>query len=196
MKTSMKTITRIITVLTLALVFVTAAQAQVRVNPKVGVNLSALEAKLQDFDAETRAGWNAGVDFRVGKGLFYVSPGAHYYSFTARLIDHELNPDNVQFEEETTIQSLRIPLNVGVNILGLRAQGGLTGAYVLGVTEKNGFAFDASDLNRFTYGANVGVGIDLLFLTADLNYEIGLRDFFKEAAGENNILTLSVGLKF
>ena len=45
--------------------------AQVRVSPKVGVNLSGLDTKLSDFDAEARAGWHAGLDFRVGEGFIF-----------------------------------------------------------------------------------------------------------------------------
>ena len=58
------------------------------------------------------------------------------------------------------------------------------------------FDFDVKDLNRFNYGANLGVGIDLAFLTVDVTYEIGLKDYFQNAEGRNNMLTASVGIKF
>ncbi|MCB0639618.1 MAG: porin family protein [Lewinella sp.] len=198
----MKTNLRLLTVLC-AFAFVTATvSAQTRVTPRVGVNVSGLETSLQDFDADVRAGWNAGFDLRVGSGIFFLNPGLHYYSFTARLFD-EVNQDTqVDFSEETTIQSLRAPLNIGLRLtgdnglLGIYAKGGVTPAYVLGVKETDNFNFSADELNRFTWGANVGVGVDILFLTAELNYEKGLTDFFDGVEGRNNMLTLSVGLKF
>jgi hypothetical protein len=108
----------------------------------------------------------------------------------------------VNFREETTIQSLKVPVNIGLRLtgdnglLGLYAKGGIAPTYVLGVKETDNFDFKVDDLNRFTWGANVGVGVDILFLTADLTYEKGLTDFFDGVEGKNNVLTLSVGLKF
>lgn len=175
---------------------------QVKVNPKVGLNVSALDTKIQDIRAEARVGWNAGVDFRIGGGIFYLNPGVHYNSFTARLIKDVEFPDDIAFKDETTIQSVRLPLNLGLRLtgdnglLGVHVKGGVTPAYVIGVSEKPEFSFDIDRLNRFTLGANVGAGVDVLIFTIDANYEIGLSDFFKDSDGRNNMLTLSVGLKF
>ncbi|MCB0579047.1 MAG: outer membrane beta-barrel protein, partial [Phaeodactylibacter sp.] len=75
-------------------------------------------------------------------------------------------------------------------------KGGVVPTMVTGVTEKQDFSFNKDDLNTFTMGANVGAGIDFLVFTLDANYEIGLNDFFKDAEGRNNMLTVSLGLKF
>ena len=177
-------------------------QAQVRVSPKVGVNLSGLDTKLTDFDAEARAGWHAGLDFCMGEGFFFLNPGVQYQSYTARLVQNIDQNTEVNFSDETTIQSLKAPLNLGLRItgdnglLGLHLKGGIVPTYVLGVKEVNDFNFSEDRLNRLSWGANMGVGIDLLFFTADLTYEKGLTDFFKDAEGKNNVLSLSVGLKF
>ncbi len=178
------------------------AFAQLRVTPKVGVNISALDTRIQDIDAEARVGWNAGFDLRAGDGLFFFKPGLHYYSFTARLLqDVDPNTD-VDLSEETTIQSLKMPLNIGLRVtgdnglIGVHVHGGLIPTYVLGVREKPIFAFDRDDLEDFTLGANLGVGVDVLFLTVSANYEIGMTNFFVDSDENNNILTLSAGLKF
>jgi len=176
--------------------------AQISVNPKVGVNLSALDTKIQDIDAEARAGWNAGFDLRVGKGVVFLNPGLHYYSVTARLFKEIESPDDVNLSEETTIQSVRVPVNIGIKLtgkgglIGLHAKGGIVPAYVINVKERPSFDLDLEDLNRLTWGANVGLGLDVLFFTVDLNYEIGLSKFFKDSEGKNNMLTASVGIKF
>lgn len=62
--------------------------------------------------------------------------------------------------------------------------------------EKNGIDFNKEDFNSFIWGVNVGVGVNFLFFMADLNYEIGLDDFFVNVEGGNNVLSLSVGIKF
>ncbi len=175
---------------------------QVKVNPKVGVNFSALDVKLQDITADARVGWNAGLDLRMGDGIFYFAPGAHYYSYTARLVKEVQAPDDLKLREETTIQNLKVPINLGIRItgdnglLGIHLRGGVVPSMVLGVTERTDFAFDRDRLNTFTWGANMGVGVDLLFLTLDASYEIGMSDFFKNAEGRNNMLTISAGIKF
>ncbi len=181
--------------MTAALFVATQMSAQVAINPKVGVNVSGIEAELGDLRTDVRAGWNAGLDFRVGKGL-YFSPGIHFYSNKAGLTNEIENRDDFRFEGETQIQSIKVPMNIGLKILGLRAYGGVSPTYVLGVNEAPDFAFDVDNLNRLTWGGNLGVGLDLLFLTIDATYEIGLTDYFKDAEGANNVLSLSVGLKF
>lgn len=168
---------------------------QVKINPKVGVNISAIEAKLNDINTEGRAGWNAGIDFRVGK-VVYLAPGAHFYSYNARLTRDIDNPEDFDFQGETQIQSIKMPLNMGLKVLGLRAYGGITPTFVLGVKEQPDFSFDKDQLNSLTWGGNLGVGLDLLFLTVDASYEVGLTDYFKDVEGKNNVFTLSVGVKF
>lgn len=193
---------KIITTLFACALFTLPALAQVKVNPKVGVNFSALDVKLQDITADARVGWNAGLDFRMGDGIFYFMPGAHYYSYTARLVKEVQAPDDLKLRDETTIQNLKVPINLGIRItgdnglLGIHLHGGVVPSMVLGVTERTDFAFDRGRLNTFTWGANMGVGIDLLFLTLDASYEIGMSDFFKNAEGRNNMLTISAGVKF
>ena len=163
-----------------------SVSAQVTINPKAGINVSAIDAKLGDFDAQARAGWNAGVDFRLGDGFLYLQPGIHYYNYTARLIKDLNDPNDVELKDETTIQNLKIPVNLG----------GIVPTYTLGVKERAGFAFDKEALKDWTFGANIGAGVDIFFLTVDVNYEIGLTDYFENVEGKNNVLTLSAGIKF
>jgi len=178
------------------------AQSQVKVIPQVGVNLSGLDTKIGDLRTEAKAGWNAGVDFRIGRGFIYLNPGAHFYSNTARLLRDFDDPVLVMWKGETKIESIKTPLNIGVNLtgtnglLGFRAEAGFVPTYVLAVQETDTYQLDIEELNRLTWGWNLGVGLDLLFFTADLNYEIGKSNFFKDVEGRNNMVTLSVGIKF
>lgn len=180
------------------------AQAQVKLNPQVGVNVSALDAKIGDLKTEAKAGWNAGLDFRIGDGFLYLNPGVHYYNNTARLLNEAdlENPDVDMWRDETKIQSIKAPLNLGFNltggssILGIRAEGGIVPTYVTAVKETDTYTLNIEDLNRLTWGYNIGVGVDVLFLTADLSYEIGQANFFKDVEGKNNMLTLNLGIRF
>ncbi len=205
----MKMTIRLLLAAAIALANLAPLAAQVKFTPRVGVNASALDANLTaiNAEAEARAGWNAGIDLRLGDGIIFLNPGLHYYSYTTRLIEGLDQPNTIDLSSENTVQSLRAPINLGLRLtgdnglLGLYLKGGVTPAYVLGITEKEKpvlplFTYGIEDLNRFTWGGNAGIGIDFLFLTAELNYEIGLTDFFKATEGRNNILTFSAGLKF
>lgn len=201
-QSKMKQSIRIFLSLAFAL-FATSMIAQVDISPKVGVNISALDTKLQDIRTEARVGWNAGVDVRLGGDrMIFLQPGLHYYSFSADLMKDIDQDTELNLSEQTTIQQVKMPVNVGFNLtgdgglLGLHVLGGITPTFVTGVKERPNFDLSKDDLNAFTLGANVGIGVDILFLTANLGYEIGLNDFFKDAEGKNNVLTLSVGLKF
>lgn len=195
---------RLTVVLTTCMILLVSwqAKAQLKVNPQIGVNLSALDAKIGDLETEAKTGWNAGVDFRIGDGFIYLSPGAHYYSNTARLMRDFNDPDIDMWKDETTIQSIKTPINLGFNLtggskfLGIRAEGGIVPTFVTGVKETDSYSLNIEDLNRLTWGYNLGVGVDVLFLTADLSYEIGQANFFKDVDGKNNMLTLSLGVKF
>lgn len=185
-----------------ALFVATTTHAQVTVNPKIGVNISGIDTELEDIRAEARVGWNAGVDFRIGEGWLFFNPGLHYFSYSADLKKDVSLPEVIKLEDETSIRNLKLPLNAGIRLTGdggllkIYAKGGVTPTLLLGVEERPDFSFTEDDLNDITWGANVGVGLDVWFLTVDANYEIGLTDYFEEAEGKNNMFTLSVGVKF
>jgi len=178
------------------------AQAQTVINPKVGVNLSAVDGNLGDLQAAAKVGWNAGVDFRFGGKKLFLTPGLHFNNYTARLVN-DINTDTqLNFKDETTIQAIKAPLNIGFDITGkkqllnLFVKGGVTPTMILAVNEKPGIPFSKDDLKTFTWGANVGLGMDITILTVDLNYEIGMSDYFANTTGRNNVLTLSAGIRF
>ena len=201
----MRTLQAIVAVLTLVTFSTFNAQAQKNntvINPKVGVNLSAVDGKLNDLQAAAKVGWNAGVDFRFGGKKLFLSPGLHFNNYTARLVNDIDTDTQVNFKDETTIQALKAPVNIGFDITGrkqllnLYLKGGVTPTMILAVNEKAGIPFSKDDLKTFTWGANVGLGMDITILTVDLNYEIGMSDYFANTTGRNNVLTLSAGIKF
>ncbi len=201
----MRTLQAIVALLTLVTFSSYNTQAQNNktiFNPKVGVNLSAVDGKLDDLQAAAKVGWNAGVDFRVGGKKLFLSPGLHFNNYTARLLNDIDTDTQVNFKDETTIQALKAPVNIGFDLTGkqqllnLYLKGGVTPTMILAVNEKAGIPFSKDDLKTFTWGANVGLGMDITILTVDLNYEIGMSDYFANTTGRNNVLTLSAGIRF
>lgn len=198
----MKILQAIAAVVILITLSVYQIQAQTVVNPKVGVNLSAVDGNLGDLQAAAKVGWNAGVDLRIGGKKVFLNPGLHFNNYTARLVN-DINTDTqVKFRDETTIQAIKAPVNIGFDITGkkqllnLFVKGGVTPTMIMSVNEKPGIPFSKDDLKTFTWGANVGLGLDITILTVDLNYEIGMSDYFANTTGRNNVLTLSAGIRF
>lgn len=182
--------------------FTNIAQAQVKIVPKFGYQLVGTDATIDDLRAEARGGWQAGADFRIGQGFIYVNPGFHFSKTTLDVRDN-LNIDNpLNLTDEATVRSIKAPLLIGLrlpkenNLLNLRGRAGITGNYVTSVKDADNFAFDVNRLNRLTWAATAGVGVDLLMFTADLTFEKGLTDYYQDVEGANNTLTLSVGVKF
>lgn len=187
----------------LLLLSIAEINAQVVLNPKLGFNVSAVDEELGDFEAKGRAGFNVGLDIRVpGENTFYFNPGIHYYNYTARLVTDTLI-GGVELKEKTTIRAIKIPARVGLRltgeggILGIHIRGGLIGTLIAGVKVVDDFNFDKDALKPFTLGADLGVMLGLInLITVDLNYEIGLTDYFEVAEGGNNVVTMNFGLKF
>ena len=196
----MKTICKIIPVFAL-LFLANLSFAQIKFNPRIGFNASALNTELDNSSTDLRFGYNIGADFRIGSHVLYAQPGFHYYNFTARLVKKE-DASNIQFKDETVISAIKVPLNAGLRLTGkggllrLYAKGGLTPTFVTGVDAKPNFNFSKDQVHNFSWGANVGGGLDILIFNFDVNYEWGLSDFFTDQNGRNKMLTMSFGLIF
>lgn len=195
---------RVFTLLAFLLLFMCAEiSAQLVLNPKLGFNVSAVEEELGDFEARGRAGFNVGLDIRVpGENTFYFNPGIHFYNYTARLVADTLI-GGIELKEKTTIRAIKIPARVGLRLtgegglIGIHIRGGLVGTVIAGVKEVDDFDFNIDALKPFTLGADVGVTLGLInFITVDLNYELGLTDYFEAVEGGNNVFTMNFGLKF
>ncbi|NRB62417.1 MAG: outer membrane beta-barrel protein [Saprospiraceae bacterium] len=188
--------------LLIACLFSTSLVAQIDIVPRFGVHASGLDAKLADFKTEASTGWNAGIDLQLGRGMVYLQPGAHYHRFNADLTS---NPDiegALELKGKTTISQIKTPLNLGVRLTGedglidVYALGGVVPTFLMGVQESETFAFDEGDLNDFTWGTNVGLGLNVWFLNLDVRYEWGLTDFLVDSSAKNNVFTATVGVRF
>lgn len=191
----------------------TYVQAQVAVNPKVGVNFSKITSQEIRLEEDgLRAGLNAGVDFRIGgeDSWVFFQPGLHYYNVGSRftLKDEpgvaEADPD---INDAITVHSARVPLNIGVYVTSpegathVRLNAGITPSFILGVGD-NDLNVESDDFNSINWGLNGGIGFDFTVVTLDFNYEHGLASVLdnveniegSDIDGRNRIFTVSVGI--
>lgn len=185
-------------ILLIALFFYTNIEAQVKVNPKFGIFVSDIEKVNNNFKQDAHLGWQIGVDFRIGDDMFFLKPGLFYQAIATSFDE----TNGVITDIDQTINFLKIPIDAGINltgdggVIGLHAFGGIVPNILLNVDgEINGF--DKDQLKKFNLGANLGLGLDFLIFTVDLQYEFGLINFYDSTPKiKNNMVYLNVGLLF
>lgn len=177
------------------------SQGQIKINPKIGINASNLETDIRDLTAEARVGWNLGLDLRMGRGMVFFNPGIHYYSFAADLTPNITSQTNFDVRNQTTIQNIKVPVNIGINLTGtgglmnIWIKGGGSANFFGGVKQVDGSSLVTDDFSKVNFGLNLGVGVDVLLFTIDATYELGQTNFFAEGDSRNNMFTVSAGIK-
>lgn len=203
--------------LALSLTCFTYAQAQVVFNPKVGVNFSEITSDEVNLAEDgVRAGFNAGVDFRIGgvDNVVFFQPGLHYYNIGSQFranIEEQEGGDGVDatstVEDALSVHSLKVPVNVGVYLTGtdgavhVRLNGGVTPTFILGIGDSD-IEVSSDDFNSASWGLNAGLGLDFSVVSLDFGYEHGLSDILTgideinapNVNGRNRIFTVSLGI--
>jgi len=192
----------IITTLTLiALSSFTYAQ-ELKLGVKAGLNFSQLRSDNKWFNADTKAGYQAGLWGRVGIGSFHVQPEAYFTSKSASIhpdISSQLGKGDVKFT------NIDIPILLGkkfnLGLVNAKLQAGPLFSFV--INEKNPYAKSVKDTynNALTdykkqFSSLVfGTGIDVLSFSVDLRYELGLGNISKYDGPKQklNLWTVSVG---
>jgi hypothetical protein len=183
--------------------------AQTQINPVIGVNFSQLVNEPDQVNSESRLGWQFGVNFRMGD-RFYFQPGVHYAQLNSELTPAE-GADTISISSfQSNIGVLRVPLLAGLRIFSnedkealfnINVHAGVAAEWILAVDEENA-GLTKDDFASPIFGAVLGAGIDFLFLTLDIDYEIGLTPVFDneqiklDPEPKNNALIISLGGKF
>lgn len=169
--------------------------------PVVGVHASGFEADFNNDRLTGRTGWNAGLDLRLHKRGFFLQPGLHYFN-TSLKVDSRDSLQNVNLLNGPRIHSLKAPLLAGLYLTSprqgffkLNVKGGVVGNYVLGVDSNETPNYTIDNIERWNWGLNAGVGVELGFFTIDASHEWGMSRYFKDTGAKNNILRLTLGLK-
>ncbi len=185
----------------LLIVLAIPSVGQIKINPKIGFNASNMKINTRELMAEARVGWNLGIDFRMGGGKILFIPGIHYYSFASDYTSNAISKANYVAREVTTIENIKIPVNIGVNLtktggfFNIWIKGGGSANFFAGVQKIDGSSSVTDEFSKVNYGLNFGVGIDILLFTIDISYEMGQTNFYVVGDSRNNMLTISAGIK-
>lgn len=210
--------------LIVAALFTVLSYGQFSLGIKGAVTMSSLTTNIQDIEEAAKTGWQFGAFVRIGdkwhlqpEVYFTAKPGQLSYSFTSTT-----DPaSSGTVTQDITLSTVDIPLLVGYKIidpptLNIRLQAGPVASFVTDKTfsitsegidppeVSDGYKEEFSNMN---WGLQFGAGVDFLFLTADIRYELGLNKLLESTgmvggnepySGEmkNNVFMLSLGWKF
>jgi hypothetical protein len=173
---------------------------QIQFNPQIGVNFTDVDIDLDDFPIDPRTEGKAGVlvgaDVRIGNKA-YVQPGLF-------VIGNRIEYSFATEDYEVTRWAAKLKGLVGYKLVDsgfrLRVMGGPTYDFQLGINNDNNPFFDEDDFKDGIFALDAGVGIDILFLTAEVGYSWAFTDAFNEDFFENEpryeTIYVTVGLVF
>lgn len=160
----------------------TALMAQFNIGPKIGYTASKLSTDGGDIKEDMKSTLHFGAFARLGTKtylqpeLLFMTKGTKFgYSLA----------DGVK--QDVKLNTIDIPVLVGFRLLDLklanvRAMAGPVASLVINKDVDNVADLDdelmESDLKDANWGFQVGVGADVLSLTLDIRYEIGLSNMF------------------
>jgi len=162
-----------------------------------GVNASSLSNLEEGFTQKSNVSYQVGASILFGT-TFYGELGATW-AVNSQTITDPLDAVSAK----STISGVKVPLLVGYrffgrseNLVNLRLFLGATANFATGV-KLGDISLDKDFYNSLLWSANFGAGIDVLFLFADLGYELGLSEVFKDVdnSAKVNNFYLNIGVR-
>jgi len=188
--------------LILAIVFATTLLAQAQTLPsfqfgvKGGVNLSQFSTS-GTFNSDNRAGYLAGFWARIGALGLNLQPELYYTSKEATFNSAANETSKV------TINSIDLPVLVGLKFGALGIGGRInTGPLASFIIDKNQ-SFGTAASNAVTlhfkdqaYAWQFGAGLDIMKLSVDLRYELGLTNLANNGYDQKlNLFNVTLGYR-
>ena len=190
--------------------------SQVNFGLKGAVSMSTLTTDISDYEHEFKTGFQAGVYLRIGD-KWHLQPEVYFAGKTGEFsYGLSLDGTSVAVKETVTLSTIDVPVLLGLKVfdppaLNIRLQAGPVASFVLnknfditlnGVSEEPGDEYKDA-WNNMNWALQFGGGVDVLFLTIDLRYELGLSNLFNQPENavlnhdkvKNNLFFLSVGFK-
>jgi len=194
--------------LTTALLFVTAigaAQAQVQVNPQMGLTYQHLTDAPKGTSFKGAVGWQLGADLRFGDRLFF-QPGA-FFGRNATMVSQD-NGETTAIEDNLVRTTLKLKALAGYRIIDsynfdLRFMAGPTYDVLLSADDKDDkIGWNKGDFNSGSFNVDAGLGFDFGYFTLEPSASFGLSRAFSNAEGLKDIdskyitYALTIGVNF
>jgi len=184
---------KILAALACAALTATTAQAQVALNPKVGISLSDMKDATADVNTKGRLGYQVGVDLRLGR-MVYLQPGIHLQQ--TGLEQQVVGGITYNLDVRALHVPVLLGIQTGTSLTGFRVYGGPAVTLVQSVKDNAGLITEDQLTDR-RVGAMLGLGISVAGLTVDLSGEMGMTRFFDQGSDAKlRTFRLSAGMRF
>ena len=176
-----------------------SAKAQFSLGAKAGVNFSKVNTdNLKEWRI---GGYEGGAWARIGTG-FYLQPEVYLSSSGGKF---ESSSNGTDYNGKVRFTNLNVPLLLGKSFggdnLNIHFNAGPIYTYILdkNTSFSNNLSTaykDFGDYRNSPLGYQVGGGLDLGHITADLRYEGGLTKVNQNYGQRQNLWALTFGFKF
>ncbi|MBC35206.1 MAG: hypothetical protein CL663_04085 [Bacteroidetes bacterium] len=166
-----------------AVLITTASFSQLTFGPKIGYNTAKLSLDRTDINSDLKNNFQFGIFLRIGKKI-YVQPEVNWLT-QGSIFQTPLNSSLSPFKQEVNLKTVQIPLIIGARLIDLkmvnfRVFGGPTASIVQEKTIDNSITnlvnpITEAHLEDMIWSFQVGAGIDVLGVTVDIRYNIGLN---------------------
>jgi len=204
---------KVILILAISLLSAGMSFGQFSFGLKIGYNASKLHTSLDSIKSSFNSGFHFGAFVRVGKKV-YLQP-EFYYTLQGGVFENNVTNTYNNWKQNVTVGTLDIPVLVGLKLINVkvvnwRIMAGPMVSFVVNSKIRDVSLtgpIKTSDINSTNWYVQVGTGVDVLFLTLDLRYQIGLNQMIKTAESTvsggkeytlnatNNMWVVSLGFK-
>ncbi len=180
-----------------ALFFTIPSFAQLDISFMAGVNSTDFRCNQQEYVILNDWGYQAGMHIRLGDKIFFET-GVQWILSKTKFCS---TTDNNICSDIINVSQIRVPAYMGrrilkLGIIDLRVNTGPTMRIVNNVID-NDYNIHKEYFSEAVFSWDFGAGLDILCLSLDVNYEIGLSEAIYNAYGsQNDILSLTLGLTF
>ncbi len=154
---------------------------QLTLGIKAGYTASKLSSDLDTIKSTLNSGFHIGAFARIGKRI-YVQPEFYY-----NLSGATFKISN-KWEQKVKVGSLDIPVLLGIKVIDTklvnwRIMAGPEISFVVNKKVKNVSLtgpITTDNVNKVNWYLQAGTGVDVLFLTLDIRYQLGLNNFIND----------------
>lgn len=191
----------------LLIVFGTGVMAQgvFSLGPKIGYSSNTLTNNLDSVQSSIKNSFQVGAFIRLGKKV-YFQPEANYQVVTSTL---NKSLGSSVLSQDITIESLKIPALIGIKLIkkeafNLRIMAGPAYTFLLNKKldpqhmDEVWPIQSVDDLKNSVWSVQMGAGLDVLFMTLDVRYELGIDNMYNGESNlqmKNNLFNVSLGIK-
>jgi hypothetical protein len=139
---------------------------------------SDLTSTADGYESDADWGYRFGATVTLPRGRWYLQPGLFYQD-----ANFNLRPEGSGRGIDGGVKGIYVPVVAGINLgipkVGLDLTAGPTVTFRTGSGE-----LDNDATNSVLFGGTVGASVRILFLNANLGYDFGFTNVFRDAARE------------